>query len=246
MCQNGGHSTSLISGEGKRSHWPRLCATAPSPRLYNSNYSAIFGEVRESRMFKKLGPAIAALLILAFGGVALLNYAHTEPSTEALDADLKAIQADIKSASDESASYNGGLIKFMIEMRKQILRTTEAMLESKRTSILRRVDLKYEIGGRAMAIKDEVGLKVIQQDIEIAKLKLQADRAETDHYSGGLLQSMALMATATDRTSLSQLYLAYYGKKYGLAMPETNVAPSNSEGPPPGPPGKVVKDKDAL
>ena len=196
-------------------------------------------------MLKKLGPAIAAILILAFGAVALLEYAHSEPSTEALDADLKAIQADIKSASDESASYNGGLIKIMIDTRRQILRTTEAMLESKRISILRRIDLEYQVDGRAMTTKDEVGIKVIEQDIERAKLKLQADSAEADRYSGGLLQSMALMAAATDRTSLSQLYLAYYAKKYGLAMPETNVAPGNSESPP-RPPGKVVKEKDAL
>jgi hypothetical protein len=196
-------------------------------------------------MLKKLGPAIAALLILAFGGVALLYYAHTEPSTEALDADLSAIQANIKSASDESARYGGGLIKIMIEMRKQILRTTEAMLESKRTSIIRRIDLKYQVSGKAIDNTDDVVLKGIEQDIERAKLKLQGDQTESDRYSGGLLQSMALMAVATDQTALSQLYLAYYAKKYGLAMPQTSV-PGTGESPPAGPLGKVVKDKDAL
>jgi len=196
-------------------------------------------------MLKKLGSTIAALLILAFGGVALLYYAHTEPSTESLDADLRAIQANIKSASDESAGYGGGLIKIMIETRKQILVTTEAMLESKRTSIFRRIDLKYQVNGIAINTTDEVGLKVIENDIERAKLKPQGDQAESDRYSGGLLQSMALMVAATDRTALSQLYLAYYAKKYALVIPQTSV-PSTGEGPLPGPPGKVVKDKDAL
>ena len=58
---------------------------------------------------------------------------------------------------------------------------------------------------------------------------------------------MALMTAATDQTSLSQLYLAYYGKKYGFAMPEPNAVPRNSGDLPAEPPGKVVvKDKDAL
>ena len=82
-------------------------------------------------MLKKLVLTITVLLISAFGAVALVDYVRAEPSTEALDADLKAIHADIKSASDDSASYNGGLIKIMIRMRKQILRTTEAMLETR-------------------------------------------------------------------------------------------------------------------
>jgi hypothetical protein len=197
-------------------------------------------------MLRKLGPAIAALLILAFGAAALLNYAHTEPSTEALDADLKVIRADIKSASNESAIYNGGLIKIMIEMRKQIMQTTEAMLESKRASVLRRIDLEYQVGGRAVVTDDEAELKVIEQDIERTKSRLEADQTEADRYSGGLLQSMALMTAATDRTSLSQLYLAYYGKKYGLAMPEVKALPGNGAGPTREPLGKAVKDKDAL
>jgi hypothetical protein len=197
-------------------------------------------------MLGKLGPPIAALFISALGTTALLYYVHTEPSTEALDADLKAIQADIKSASDESANYNGGLIKSIIEMRKQILRTTQAMLESKRTSFIRRIDLAYQVDGKAIAATDETALKLIEQDIERAKLKLQADQNDADHYSGGLLQSMALMTAATDRTSLSQLYLAYYGKKYGLAFPETNVVPRGGDEPSRGSPGKAVKDKEAL
>ncbi len=194
-------------------------------------------------MLKKLGPAISALVILTFGGVALLYYVHSEPSTEALDADLKVIHADIKSANDESAGYNGGLIKVMIETRKQLLETTLAMIESKRTSILRRINLTYQVKGKDLVVKDD--LKIIDQDIASAKIKLQADQTEADRYSGGLLQSMALMAAATDRTTLSQLYLAYYAKKYGLALPESNI-PSNSMGPPPAPLGKVVRDKDAL
>lgn len=194
-------------------------------------------------MLKKLGPAISAVLILTFGGAVLLYYVHSEPSTEALDADLKVVQADIKSANDESAGYNGGLIKVMIETRKQLLETTLAMIESKRTSILRRINLTYQVKGRDLVVNDD--LKPIDQDIANAKIKLQADQTEADRYSGGLLQSMALMAAATDRTTLSQLYLAYYTKKYGLALPESNI-PGNSVRPPPAPLGKVVRDKDAL
>ncbi|MGO9741643.1 MAG: hypothetical protein ACLPN5_09065 [Roseiarcus sp.] len=196
-------------------------------------------------MLRKLAPVVAALLILAAGAIALLYYAHTGPSTEALDADLKAVQAEIKLASEEGAAYNGGLIKFMIEARKQILQTSAAMLELKRTSMLRRIDLKYHVDGKALVTTDDAGLKVVEQEIERTKSKLQVDQTEVDRYSGGLLQTMAMVTAATDQASLSQLYLAYYARKYGLALPDGNVSGA-SEGPARGPPGKVVKDKDAL
>ena len=196
-------------------------------------------------MLKSFGPVLAALLILACGGGALFYYAHADPPTEALDADLKSIEAKIKTANDASANYSGGLIKVMIELQKQVLQTTATMLEAKRAAVFRRIDLEYQVNGKPLAAVDNAGLKSIQQDIDRANSKLQADQAEADRFSGGLAQSMALVAVATDRTSLSQLYLAYYTKKYELAIPETSD-PSAEGRAPPGAPGKVVKDKDAL
>lgn len=187
--------------------------------------------------------AIVVVGLGTLGGIAVLYYAHSEPSTIALNADLDAVRAEIKAADEESARYDGGLIKVMIEARKEILKTSQAMLELKKASIIRRVDLKYEVSATPIPVADDKTLDAIEKDLEKARTKLQSDEAEADRYSGGMIQAMALMAAATDRTALSQLGMAYYAKKYGFAMPTGAGAVGGAPG---GISGKVVKDKDAL
>ena len=186
---------------------------------------------------------IAIFCIAVLGSSAVLYYAHGEPSTVTLNEDLRALQIEIKAADEESARYDGGLIKIMIEARKQTLQTNLAMLELKRASFIRRIDLKYEINGTSMPVADDTTLTNIEKDLEKLKAKLHSDEEKADRYSGGLIQSMALMAAATDRTTLSQLCMIYYARKYGLAIPASAGAPREA---PRGTNGKVVNDKDAL
>jgi hypothetical protein len=188
-------------------------------------------------------------LVLA-GGAALFFLAYSEPSTTALDADLADIRGQIKAADEEATKYSGGLMKTVIDLRKDILLSTEAMLAQKRASLIRRIDLRYTVTGSILAPASAEKLAEIISDIEKAKAKLAEDEKTAARYTGGLLQVMSLMNTEVDRLAISQLGLAYYGAKYGLSFPIKvelpNPTPKTDRGPSQNSPGLVVKDKDAL
>jgi hypothetical protein len=183
------------------------------------------------------------LVLGTYAGVLLL--AHAEPSTEALDADLAEVRAQIKAADEEDSKYEGGVIKALISIRREILQTSEAMLTQKRASFLRRIELEYVIDGKATRPAGDERLKEIAHDIDKANSTLSKDLAEASRYSGGVIQAMSLMAVATDHLTVAQLNLAYFGAKYGMALPilAQRGAPGTPEKPAP---GVIVRDKDAL
>jgi hypothetical protein len=194
----------------------------------------------------KAASIVLVVLILVLGTcAAVLLLAHAEPSTEALDADLEKVRAQIKAIDEEDSKYEGGLVKVLILVRREILRNSEVMLEQKRTSFLRRIELRYTIDGKATKPASNEKLKEIGADLDKANAALSKDLAESTQYSGGLMQAMALMAVATDHVTIAQLNLAYYAAKYGVALP---IPPQlgNSGTPAEPAPGVVVKDKDAF
>jgi len=166
------------------------------------------------------------------------------PTTSELDSDLVQIRDEIKQASIESDKYAPSAMKTLIEARKQTLLNTEAMLSQKRDSILRRIDLYFMINGTQLDPASNNELDGIKQEIDKAKSKLTQSVKEANQYTGGLVQSMALMTAATDEVTLSQLQLKFYSAKYGLPFffphgDATTTQPSPA-------PGNVVKDRDAL
>jgi hypothetical protein len=204
------------------------------------------GKATRSKNMAKAATIVLLGLVLVLGtytGVLLL--ARAEPSTEALDADLAEVRAQIKVADEEDSKYEGGVIKALISIRREILRTSEAMLAQKRASFLRRIELKYVIDGKATRPAGDERLKEIAHDLDKANSALSKDLAEASRYSGGVTQAMSLMAVATDNLTVAQLYLAYFGAKYGMALPipAQQGAAGTAEKPAP---GVIVKDKDAL
>lgn len=188
---------------------------------------------------------VAAVLICVISAAGFLVYVHAEPSTGALDTDIAKVRVEVKAADDDAAQYNGGMIRVVIEMRRQVLLTTQAMLEQKRHAFLRRIDLRYSVDGKSAPAAPEARLQQIAGDLKRAEQKEKMDEIEAARYSGGLVQAMTLVTVATDRLSIAQLDLAYYGAKYGIPLPtdlkaETKPATQSS------PPGKVANDKDAL
>ncbi len=194
-------------------------------------------------MAKAVVIAVVLSLVVFGGAAAFLLIAHSEPSTQALDADLATVRTQIKAANDEDAQYAGGAIKAMILTRREILETTEAMLEAKRASLIRRIDLQYFVDGHRIAPASEKQLSQIKSDIDKEAVKLSRDLEQASHYSGGLLQVMSLVAAVTDRVTIAQLELAYYSAKYGAAVPIAVSSASPGAG---GAPGKIVGDKRAF
>jgi len=166
------------------------------------------------------------------------------PTTSDLDADLNQVREEIKQASDDSNTFGPGLLKSLIEIRRQALQNTEAMLSQKKLSILRRINLDFEIDGSQLRPASDDALNDIKEKITQAEQKLTDSEKNASQYTGGLVQSMALMTVETDQLALSQLRLKYYSAKYGLPVffPQGDTATKQQQPAA----GKVVQDRDAL
>ncbi|HKY85694.1 MAG TPA: hypothetical protein VJL90_02920 [Pseudorhodoplanes sp.] len=193
-------------------------------------------------MFAKALNSALLILILAIVSIAGLVYFHADPSTEALDTDLQKLRREIGLAETEGAKYEGGFIKSLIEMRAETYRLTESMLSAKRQSILRKVQLVY--GAPVSAKVLDVDLSSIEADIRKQQQRISDAEAKVAAYSGGLVQSLAIMSLETERFTLAALNLAYYGNKHGMQIPKFKAPTSAEDGGKT--PGKIVKDRDAL
>jgi hypothetical protein len=135
-------------------------------------------------------------------------------------------------------------MKSLIEVRRQTLQNTEAMLSQKKASVLRRISLSYKIDGAQLLPVSDKELNDINEEIVQAERKLALSIKNAQQYSGGLVQVMALMTVETDQLSVSQLRLKFYSAKHGLPVlfPGADAAAKQPEPVP----GRVVKDRDAL
>jgi hypothetical protein len=191
----------------------------------------------------KLAPVLIATVVITFCAMtALLFYLHASPSTEELEADLENVRSQLAAADADAAKYSSGFLLATIEVRREVLKTTEALLQQKRDSFLRRVDLRYTVAADPVVQSGE-RLEEIAGEIAKADAKLVKDQAEADNYSGGLIQALALSNVAMDRLLITQLSLAYYGAKYGFVAPKPKVS---NDAAAPELPGVPVNDKDAF
>src|SRR5690606_3987815 len=92
---------------------------------------------------------------------------------------------------------------------------TAAMLDQKRSSMLRRIDLAYTVDGVRAAPNSEA-VAAIEREIEVASAERDRLQAEAARYSGGLIQTMALVNAATTEVSIAQLNQARLAEQYGF------------------------------
>lgn len=154
--------------------------------------------------------ACALVLVTVFIG---LDHVSSDPSTEQLDKDIAAVSAQIKDAETEGGQYAGGAIQSLIFVRIQVLKTTLAMLEQKRTSILRRVDLVYSVDGEEVSVNADI---ISSLDLDKFSEELGRFKSEAALYSGGLIQSIALVNAATTEMTLAQLRQRRLAEQYGF------------------------------
>jgi len=170
-------------------------------------------------------------------------WVHSDPSTAMIDQDIVRIRGEIADASAEKEKYSGGLIISLIEVWSEVLKTTESMLQAKRLSWMRRMNMAFTVEGRTLQPQAQDEPDKIEKDIRDTEKRIAEAESEAQRYSGGLVQGLALASAATERITRSQLLLAYYSAKYGLTapLPRTPSPDSGSE-----PPHNTVEDKDAL
>ncbi|MGB8957952.1 MAG: hypothetical protein WCC00_02950 [Candidatus Aminicenantales bacterium] len=139
-----------------------------------------------------------------------------------LKQDLSRIRQEIEQATKDDAAYSGGLIKALIGVRLEVLKTNAALIEQRIHAL--------EGGARITVVvnrveTDPARAAELAREIEGQKTKVTEARAEADRYSGGLVQAMAETSVATARNTLAMLEQQYFIAKYGLAMPS---APSGT------------------
>jgi hypothetical protein len=180
----------------------------------------------------KIG-AIAVLVALSLG----LQACRTELSPEQkqtvveLKQELASVRQDIHDAEKENTEYSGGLIKSLIVLRLEVLKTNEALVEQRINAL--------EGGARITVVSnastpDPTRAAEIAKDIETQKAKLAESQMEADRYTGGLMKALAETSVATTRNTLALLQQQYLIAHYGIASPVSASmasAPEKSESP---------------
>lgn len=189
---------------------------------------------------KVIAPAVIAALVAGLIVLAM----DLPPTTKELDQDIADLRAKISDAREQSALYQGGLIKSLIDVRVEILSSTEAMLLAKRSSILRRINLSFQIDGSEF--KPAANLDSIRSDIDAAQKRAATAKSEAEKYSGGLLKVLELGKVATEELSIAELNSAFFSAKYGLPTIGVFMSKVNNEKQNSVPAKNIVKDKDAL
>jgi hypothetical protein len=185
-------------------------------------------EVAYMKQLRLIGPLL--LILIGFSGQGCA--AELTPEQKQVVADLKQdldqTRQEIEHATKDDATYSGGLIKTLIGLRLEVLKTNEVLVEQRIHAL--------ESGARITVVvnvtkPDSTKATELAKEIESQRAKVEEARAEADRYSGGLVQAMAETAVATSRNTLAMLEQQYFVAKYGLAIPTAaaNSAPAETE-----------------
>jgi hypothetical protein len=132
---------------------------------------------------------------------------------ESLRAERDKIEAEITSAQVQDAALAGGLIKALIQVQIETLRTTQAIIEQRIHAIEGGARLRIEV---ASTEPDSVLATSLAEEIDWATNQIAMAQAEANRYSGGLIAALAQTTLATEQQTLAMLRQRYISAKYGL------------------------------
>jgi ABC-type iron transport system FetAB ATPase subunit len=181
---------------------------------------------------------VAAVALSAAVAAAVIHGAG--PSTAELDVEIASIKTEIAAADAQAALYSGGLILVQTQLRAAILKNTLAMIEQKRASFLRGIRLTYQ--EPTPRISNPADDAAVFSELEKARGDATAAQREAAMYSGGLVQTMALVREATAKTTEAAIEQRITFMKLGIPLPSL----SGTNPPIPTSPGKTTSDKNAL
>jgi hypothetical protein len=129
----------------------------------------------------------------------LLLGLHSEPSTSVIDQDIAKIQSEIEDATTERDKQSGGLVVGLIEVRSNLLKTTQSMLQAKRLSWLRRVNMTFTVEGRPAEPQSQQSLDAIKKDFQDSEespgLRPKPTGILEDSFRGWLWSTLLLNAS---------------------------------------------------
>lgn len=182
---------------------------------------------------------VTVSLAAAFPAFDAVAQAQTDP----LDSSLAEVRTQIRAADTDRAQYGSGLILTQIELRLSVLRSTEAMLDQKRLALLHGISVVWHDSVPSRGLTQDERER-IAREAEAARAQVTAAEREAALYSGGLIQTMALVRVATAKVTLAvldeQRVLAEAG--IPLRLPVQGTQPSGA----PAGPGQAASDRDAL
>lgn len=126
------------------------------------------------------------------------------PSTEELDTDIAALEQELKNTETESKRYSGGLIKILLDVRKEMIKNTKVMLEQKRSGLKRFININYTIDAERYLPpqnKEEI-LNNIKEEIKKINDGIIKARKESARYSGGLIKVLVEVRAESLENSL--------------------------------------------
>lgn len=147
---------------------------------------------------------------------------YSGPTTEQLTSDIDALSEEINIVRDDVGTYEpGSIISLQIDLRLKTLEATRQMLEQKRASLIRGIDLKFTQNGRELMPVDPATLKALDDEIAEAASAADAAQAKAEQYTSGLIKSLALVEEATQRASVALINERRVILMLGYGLPET-------------------------
>lgn len=139
-----------------------------------------------------------------------------------IQSDLVSLAQQVATSESEDRLYSGGLVKSLIAVRLQILRTTQALLEQRIHAIQAGAPITIAVPASA---PDPARAEALANEVRAIEAQLQASRADAARYVGGLVHSLKLSTVATQEQTLAMAQQHYLTAKYGLAIPLVSGEP---------------------
>lgn len=158
------------------------------------------------------------------------GYQKIDPEKIALIDDLKKeleiTRKEIEEASKKDKELAGGLLKAIISMRIEILKTNEALIQQRIHALESGAKIKIEVLG---TIQDEKEAALLEKEIKEKRAEIETQKQEAQRYSGGLILAMKEASIATNEYTIAMLeqrrLIAKYGLFYRLEAPRGEEIP---------------------
>lgn len=166
-------------------------------------------------------------VLLLVGATAILLSCKRELTAEQqqqlgdLRHELTGLDESIASAKAEDERLAGGLVKALIAVRLEVLKTNRELISQR----IHAIESGAKIETKVQAVKPdltraaEIAAEIRTQEEELSRTKAKAERY------GGLVGAMAAANVATQEQTLAMLKQSYLQAKYGLFYPATTSGP---------------------
>lgn len=147
-----------------------------------------------------------------------------QAQVQVLRTELETTKKEVSAAELQNAKYSGGLVKALIALRLETLKTNEALIQQR----IHAIESGAKVTIETVASKaDPDRAKVLEEEMVKQELKASEAESKVNLYSGGLVGAMAAMGAATERNSLAMLRQQYLIARYGIALPQLGTLAPN-------------------